>query len=343
MNANSALSPGGGPEFPSRPFASAAAAREPMADLTAQELSLLALGQRLREMGYRFVTVTPATHGRVNARPQNRWARSLEDVFGWSRPFRAALLPAPILELMQAAGVARPEGDGWRSLLRVSTLENEVLFHSAFPTAGADAVFFGPDTYRFAAAITAQLAQRRGPLRRAVDIGCGSGAGGILIARAAPSARIVLGDINPAALRMARINATLAGLDNIEVRHSDLLAGVEGEFDLIVANPPYLVDPARRSYRHGGGELGAALSLAIAEQASARLAPGGTLLLYTGAAIVDGADAFRRALAPILADRALDVAYREIDPDVFGEELEGGAYARADRIAAVLLTVTKSR
>ena len=33
--------------------------------------------------------------------------------------------------------------------------------------------------------------------------------------------------------------------------------------------------------------------------------------------------------------------YEEIDPDVFGEELDGGAYASADRIAAVLLTAKK--
>ena len=72
-----------------------------------------------------------------------------------------------------------------------------------------------------------------------------------------------------------------------------------------------------------------------------RLAPGGTLLLYTGAVIVDGADAFRDTASCVLAGSDLDWTYAEIDPDVFGEELEAGAYARADRIAAVLLTATK--
>jgi 23S rRNA G2069 N7-methylase RlmK/C1962 C5-methylase RlmI len=116
---------------------------------------------------------------------------------------------------------------------------------------------------------------------------------------------------------------------------------VEGEFDLIVANPPYLVDPSERAYRHGGGPLGAALSLAIVDAALERLASGGTLLLYTGAAIVDGRDPFREEIATRLNGRDVSWNYHEMDVDVFGEELESGAYAHCDRIAAVVLTVTK--
>jgi hypothetical protein len=56
-----------------------------------------------------------------------------------------------------------------------------------------------------------------------------------------------------------------------------------------------LVDPSLRAYRHGGGPLGANLSLAIVEAAIERLAPAGMLVLYTGAAVIDGADAFKEA------------------------------------------------
>ena len=83
------------------------------------------------------------------------------------------------------------------------------------------------------------------------------------------------------------------------------------------------------------------MSLAILDAALDRLAPGGILLLYTGAAVVNGMDPFRDAAAARLAGADAAWAYEELDPDVFGEELEGGAYAEADRIAAVLLTVTK--
>ena len=214
-----------------------------------------------------------------------------------------------------------------------------LFVHSAYPTSGEDAVFFGPDTYRFAQAIAALPPA---PVRRAVDIGCGAGPGAVLLARTYPAAEVFGIDINEAALRLTRVNAGRAGVA-VEAVESDLLKSVPGVFDLIVANPPYLIDPAERAYRHGGGALGAGLSLDIVDVALERLAPGGTLLLYTGSAIVGGVDAFRDAVAERLAEREVAWRYREMDPDVFGEELADGAYVEADRIAAVTLTISTSR
>lgn len=304
------------------------------------EAALLRLVETVRSHGYRFVTVTPATHARVNARPGNAWARSMADVFGWSRPFHEGVVPHPVEALMQEAGVLQPHRDGWRSLVRLSSLDGMLLLHSAYPTLAADSVFFGPDTYRYAAAIAAWL-QTAGPLRRAVDIGCGAGPGAMLIARAQPAAEVVGVDINGAALLLTRVNAAAAGV-GVEARYSDLLTAVDGEFDLIVSNPPYLADPAARAYRDGGGEFGAALSLAIVDAALDRLAPGGTLLLYTGAAIVNGHDPFLAAVKQRISRAGVVWRYREADPDVFGEELEHGPYLAADRIAAVVLTATKN-
>ncbi len=310
------------------------------------ENALLRLARMVQATGYQFTTVTPATHERVNGRPGNDWARTLPDVFGWSRPFHADLLPPELFDQMRAADVAAPHGDGWRSLVRLSSLQGQLFLHSAYPTVDADAVFFGPDTYRFAAAIhhffsSADTGSRK--VLRAVDIGCGAGPGAIVTALARPEAEVLAVDINDRALRFARVNAALAGTPHVRTLHSDLLTGVEGAFDLIIANPPYLVDPAERAYRHGGGPLGAGLSLAIVEAATERLAPNGTLLLYTGAAIVEGRDPFRAAIEERLAAApGITWSYREVDPDVFGEELAGGAYATADRIAAVVLTATKT-
>ncbi|WP_043363420.1 class I SAM-dependent methyltransferase [Belnapia sp. F-4-1] len=307
------------------------------------DASLLALAEAVRDTGYDFVTPTPATHARVNRRPGNAVARDLRGVFGWSRPFRPEVMPPGLFELMRRAEVAVPEADGtlWRSQVRLSTLGGELFLHSAFPTSAADAVFFGPDTYRFATAIQAELAARTAPVRRAADIGCGAGPGGIVVAKARPAAEVAMLDINDAALRLALVNAALAGAGGATALRSDLLAGVGGAFDLIVSNPPYLLDPARRAYRHGGGALGEGLSVAILDAALGRLAPGGTLVLYTGVAIVEGQDAFLGAAKRRLAGTDLAWRYRESDPDVFGEELEGDTYDRADRIAAVVLTVTK--
>jgi hypothetical protein len=83
------------------------------------------------------------------------------------------------------------------------------------------------------------------------------------------------------------------------------------------------------------------LSLQILEAALPRLAPAGTLILYTGTAIVRGRDLFRESALPGLAAGDFAWAYEEVDPDVFGEELEAQAYRAADRIAAVVLNVTK--
>ena len=299
---------------------------------------LIDLARLVQGAGYVFVTPTPSTHARVLGRVgegwgREGWGRDLRDVFGWSLPFRDGAVDAAVVAAMRGAGVLAAHEDGWRSLVRFSTLDGLTFVHSAYPTVEADSVFFGPDTYRFAQAIGRVLDR---PVRRAVDIGCGAGPGAVLVARAYPGAEVLGVDINDAALRMTRVNASLAGVA-VEAVHSDLLTGVDGTFDLIVANPPYMADPAARAYRDGGGPLGAGLSLRIIGTAIERLAPGGTLLLYTGAAIVAGRDAFREAAAAMLAGAGLTWGYRELDPDVFGEELEGGAYADAERIAAVEL------
>lgn len=295
----------------------------------------------VKRAGYRFTTVTPATHERVNSRPGNEWGHSLEDVFGWSRPFQADVLHKTLFKVMQEAQAAAPHGDGWRSQVRLSTLSGQLFLHSAYPTTSADAVFFGPDTYRYAIAMEQYAAASQKAPQRIVDIGCGAGPGAILSALTYPDAQVYGVDINDAALRLARINALLADVPAVEFLNSNLLSNVEGSFDLIVANPPYLIDPSERAYRHGGGLLGAELSLAIVDTALKRLESGGTLLLYTGSAIVTGKDHFYAALQKRLKKAKVEWQYREMDPDIFGEELETLAYSNADRIAAVVATITK--
>jgi methylase of polypeptide subunit release factors len=308
-------------------------------DWSAQDAALLALGRELKASGYRFTTVTPLTHRRVIARDPERTAFRLEDVFGWSRPFRRASLPDRIIALLEDAGELETAGGLLRSKVRFSTLEGQLFVHSAFPTDQHDAVFFGPDTYRFARVIKHALKDAPAPPRRIIDIGCGSGAGGLFAASLLPSGsrELILTDINPRALRYSRVNAALNDIAGVDTIESDLFAHVAGPADLIVGNPPYLIDPQRRAYRHGGGSLGIELSLRIVEQGLARLGPYGRLVLYTGTPVIAGTDAFRAALSEALAGRGLSFTYEEIDPDVFGEELDDGPYLEADRIAAVAL------
>lgn len=313
---------------------------DPPADAD-HDLALLRLGQYLQAQQYRFVTVTPLTHQRVNQRDENQKARSLRDIFGWSRPFESDLLPESELEALLDSGVLRAHAGLWASDVRWSSLDDLLFLHSSFPTVGNDSVFFGPDTYRFAHAIQDHLRSSSHTIRTAVDIGCGSGVGAILIARARRDAQVLAVDINPTALRFTAVNASLAGTNNVSAYHSDILAGTSGEFDLIVANPPYMQDPQQRAYRHGGEQLGSELSIRILAQAVERLAIGGSLLLYTGAPSVEGVDLFLQQARSVIDKPTLAWTYREMDPDVFGEELESAPYDQAERIAAVVLTVTR--
>ncbi|TDF83929.1 class I SAM-dependent methyltransferase [Pseudomonas sp. H9] len=313
--------------------------------LTEQQRSadeaLLRLGRRLKADGYQFICVTPLTQQRHLERAEGALARSLRDVFGWNQRFSPDLLSPDELTLMQAAAIVERHGSELRSTVRFSTLGQLLLLHSGYPTDATDAVFFGPDSYRFAQLIEAHLRRDSNPVNHAIEIGSGTGVGALLIAAACPNAQVTAVDINPLAVRYTAINAALAELATVSVEHSDVLNGVIGTFDLIVANPPYMLDAEERTYRHGGGLLGEALSLRIVNEALPRLAVHGSLLLYTGVAIIEGQDPLLTALNRLLVSSEWAWHYSEVDPDVFGEQLTEPGYGQAERIAAVALTVQR--
>ncbi len=303
--------------------------------------ALIALLEGLEAAGYDFVTPTPTTHARVVARRDRTLAGSLRDIFGWSLPFAPGDVGAEWAALLDRAGALERRGALLASRVRVSRVRDALFLHSAFPTIGRDAVFLGPDTYRFADFIAAQTAALpRGA--RVIDIGTGAGVGGLLVGRDHPEIRLALIDINPEALWLAAANARYLGV-TAELVEGSGLTGQAGPFDLVLANPPFIVDPDKRAYRDGGDMHGARLSLEWALAAAERLAPDGRVLLYTGSAIVDGRDGLRNALAERLGRLGCTLGYRELDPDIFGEELEGPAYADVERIAAIGAVITKGR
>jgi len=311
------------------------------------EASLVHLLSTLAKQDYRFCTVTPTTHQRVTGK-ERVVTTDLRDIFGWNLPFAMEVLPVDLAQQMINAGILHEKDGMVRSALRVASLGRDLFLHSSFPTIDPDAVFFGPDTYRFARFIASAL-KRTGTLgtssetmaqrpMRLLDVGCGSGAGGIFAARTLRArgiqVQLILNDINPKALTLAAANARAAGVEAI-CALGDSLAAVAGNFDLIVSNPPYLYDDAERLYRHGGERLGRALSVRIASESIARLNKNGRLLLYTGVAMTGARDPFWEEIAPVVNAAGCSWTYEEIDPDVFGEELDRPIYARAERIAAV--------
>jgi hypothetical protein len=303
---------------------------------------LFHLGTWLRQQGYEFVTVTPATHARVIGRNPAREATSLGDIFGWNLPFRPDTLPEHVLALLREADALEDNPGLLRSRIRFSTLGDMLFVHSGYPTSKNDAVFFGPDTYRFATLIEHSLDRLdTSHVNTIADMGCGSGAGGIIARRLLDDTtpQLILSDLNPLALQYSAINAALAGLESPILREGDLYAHVGAPLDLIIANPPYLVDAHGRTYRHGGGSLGAELSRRIVTEGLPRLAANGIMVLYTASAIVNGRDTFRETVYEALQHPDIEHEYREIDPDVFGEELDNPAYAEVERIAAVSLVI----
>jgi release factor glutamine methyltransferase len=87
------------------------------------------------------------------------------------------------------------------------------------------------------------------------DVGTGSGAIAVALALRAPAARLWATDTSTAAVRLARANVSRHGLgDRVDVLHADLLDGIPGGLDLVVANLPYLPDSLRAERPELAGE-----------------------------------------------------------------------------------------
>jgi methylase of polypeptide subunit release factors len=113
----------------------------------------------------------------------------------------------------------------------------------------------------------------RGKGERALDLCTGNGIQAILLA--AHAERVVATDVNVRALAYAAFNAALNGVGNIETRAGSFFQPVEGEqFDLVVANPPYVVSPESAYLFRDGGMPGDAVSEHVVRGMPAALAPG---------------------------------------------------------------------
>lgn len=293
------------------------------------DAALLRLLRLLKERDYRFTAVTPSTHARVLARPCEQ--PGLRDIFGWNRPFRANDLAPELLRCLEESSAIEPSNGRFRSRLRVATIGADLFFHSAFPTTAADAVFLGPDTYRFIRFVHEQLSRCMPDPTWILDMGAGTGAAAISVAKLFPAARTTALDINPRALELAGVNATAAGVSIDGLHASEIPSGP----DLVIANPPYMMDADRRAYRDGGDLFGGQRALDWAQQALRTLPSGGSLLLYTGAAVINGRAPLTDALRDACALACAQLTIEEIDPDVFGEELDHPAYAKVERIAVI--------
>ena len=155
------------------------------------------------------------------------------------------------------------------------------------------------------------------PEPRVLDIGVGSGAIALSIADEHPGARVVGTDSSPGALAVAAENAARTGL-RVELVEGELFAGLEGPFDLVVSNPPYVApeevgalppEVAEHEPRAALVESGA--TEAIAREALGRLAAGRSLAFEV-------ADGKAREVSDLL--RALGYEKVTIGKDLAGRE-----------------------
>ncbi len=129
---------------------------------------------------------------------------------------------------------------------------------------------------------------------RCLDLGTGTGVIAVCMARYLPQAQVTAVDISPTALEMARENSKLNEVANrIEFIESDWFANVEGKFDFIVSNPPYirsdeLADLPKEVRKHepsialDGGTDGLEKIRLIAAQLRMYLQPDGVVLMEIG-------------------------------------------------------------
>jgi len=186
---------------------------------------------------------------------------------------------APLREVLKQRGEGIP----------LQHLLGSVSFHKREFKTDSRALIPRPETEELAEWIlTWELSENQ----RILDMGCGSGVLGLTLAAERPAWEVSLADVSPDALALARENAACLEIADVRFIQSDLFAAVDGVFDGIVANLPYVPESVRatlaREVAHDpalalfGGPDGLDLIRRFIPTAFPHLQPGGWLVLEIG-------------------------------------------------------------
>jgi protein-L-isoaspartate O-methyltransferase len=177
--------------------------------------------------------------------------------------------PEPWLE----AGLLRPRDGGVAAALQLSAFEHLVL--AIDPLWSTDISPYHVLSVGSSSRNLAQMTVRR-PSRRTLDVGAGCGIQAFL---AAPHSAEVIGvDRNARAVNVAAFNAQLNGLANTTFVTGDLYAPVrDRRFDLVVANPPYVISPESRFLYRDSGLKGDEIAQRVIREGAGLLSEGGFL------------------------------------------------------------------
>lgn len=196
----------------------------------------------------------------------------------FDRPLEESDL-APLRETLKKRGEGIP----------LQHLLGSVWFHKHEFKTDARALIPRPETEELAEWI---LSWPLPETQRVLDMGCGSGVLGLTLAAGRPGWDLTLADVSPDALALARENAAALETTNARFVESDLFNALDGEFDGIVANLPYVPESERatmaREVLHDpalalfSGADGLDLIRRFIPDAFQRLKPGGWLVLEIG-------------------------------------------------------------
>ena len=205
--------------------------------------------------------------------------KRIELYLEFERPL-AEMELAPLRELVRRRGLGEP----------LQHLLGTVEFAGRVFLCDKRALVPRPETEQLVELLKSEI---RNPKSEILDVGTGSGVIALTLAAQFPDAEVEAVDISDDALALARENAAWLGLQGrVRFAKGDLLTEIEGAFDLIVANLPYVATGDRpaltREVLHDpaiavfGGERGDELVRELISAARDRLRPGGMLALEVG-------------------------------------------------------------
>lgn len=228
-----------------------------------------------------------------------------EPVPGWSAQEAVPLAAAAALGLADATDSGPAEVRAPLAVTPYPVGDTEAFIVADHPMQWSPAAQPGPEDLVVGvggASVTLATITPRRPVARTLDLGTGCGIQAVLAA--AHSASVVATDTNPRALTMAARTGAMSGSE-FDLREGSLYAPVQGEaFDLLVANPPFVIAPGRRFLYRESPLRGDDLSRAVVAGAADHLEPGGIAVILANWLHVEGQSWTDRVAS--WADQAVD-------------------------------------